>query len=182
MTAPPLVVQQMCMLTNKGFVRHGGVWENMVMSVCLWVIKGFENWIWCKQGIVNNIKQETWSVKKKENKDDKNEVTCIGSSPLPPPSNWDTSLHYLYNQYSWRMCVNVECQSVKESEVVVILSNAQGSKSQRRNNVPSEIIASNNIRNRTKWLNWDLPVGAHESTWVAQRSANQMTGEYHDFE
>jgi hypothetical protein len=37
---------------------------------------------------------------------------------------------------------SVKCQSVKELEVVVTLSNAQGSKSQQE---PSEIIASNNL-------------------------------------
>ena len=51
----------------------------------------------------------------------------------------------IQSSISDKVCQMSKCQSVKESEVVVTLSNAQGSKSQSKKNVPSEIIASNNI-------------------------------------
>jgi predicted SAM-dependent methyltransferase len=51
-----------------------------------------------------------------------------------------------------------------------------------KNNVPSEIIASNNVMKKNKTPKLRLTCRARESTRFAQRSVSQMTGEYHDFE
>ena len=64
-------------------------------------------------------------------------------------------------------------------EVVAILSNDQGRKSRARNNVPSEIIASNNLKelNQITTTTGDLPVETVKVSLVALLSASQMTVE-----